>query len=191
MAEIVVLLVVDPEDAGHAHFGELAQTEIDRPELIALETVDNGVVETAHHVVIGLLGGLDVERAIGFVEILVIGHFHLACARAAAGRGHYRSRHNAAYQLSPGHIGHRPVPPAWVQALRLVISTYPQSTLFRAFVSQGLVEVEGLVGLFVFVHHLADGLHHGDRIVGTEDIAAHVDAERALVNRFVSHLEGL
>ena len=64
VAEVVVLDIVDPEDAGHAHLGELAQAEVERPELVALQPIGDGVAEVLHHLVVGGEGRVLVERAV-------------------------------------------------------------------------------------------------------------------------------
>jgi len=54
-----------------------------------------------------------------------------------------------------------------------------------------LVKLERLLRLLFLVNHRADRLDHRDGVVGLEDVAPHVDAGRALVDRLVRHGEGV
>src|SRR5262245_61991804 len=56
---------------------------------------------------------------------------------------------------------------------------------------QLLIKLERLLGLLFLVHDGADGLDHGDRVIGLEDVAPHVDARGALVDRLVRHGQGV
>src|SRR5258708_25628935 len=54
-----------------------------------------------------------------------------------------------------------------------------------------LVQLERLLRFLVPVNDGADRLDHGNRVVGLECIASHVDARRALVDRLIGHRQGL
>ncbi|NCB31933.1 MAG: DUF2924 domain-containing protein [Clostridia bacterium] len=87
VAEVAVLLIVDPENAAHPHFGKIAQTEIRHPELRRPQTVADGVAVGLEHLVVRLLRLLLVEGPVRVVEIfvgvLLDRHLFLLSARGA------------------------------------------------------------------------------------------------------------
>jgi len=68
VAEVVVILAVQPEDAGHADMGEIVQAEVQDPHFF-LQLVRNRILETAEHVVVGFPRFVDQEGAVGAVEV--------------------------------------------------------------------------------------------------------------------------
>ena len=54
-----------------------------------------------------------------------------------------------------------------------------------------VVQVEGFLRGALVVNDGADGLEHGDGVIGLEDVAAHIHTGGALLDGFVSEFESL
>ena len=59
--------------------------------------------------------------------------------------------------------------------------------LLRASGLEVVVHLEALCRRQAFMHHAANGLHHADRCIALEDVAAHIDAVRTLLDGVVAH----
>jgi hypothetical protein len=92
VAEVAVFLAVPPEDAGHADVGEVAQAEINGPELLPLQAVRHRVGEPLHQGVVGRAGLVAEERSARIVKIALLqprhglssGRVRFAAPRSAA-----------------------------------------------------------------------------------------------------------
>jgi len=75
MAEVATAFVVfvGPENATHPGIDEVADSEVDRPEVVAFELIKHRVSEMFHEIEVGLFRFGSVECAIG-VKVFV-GHF--------------------------------------------------------------------------------------------------------------------
>ena len=58
-------------------------------------------------------------------------------------------------------------------------------------VFQSLIHIERRGRFLVVVHHRADGLNHGAGRIRLKDVASHIDAAGALIDRFIGHVEGI
>ena len=62
-----------------------------------------------------------------------------------------------------------------------------QARDFLVFLAQ--IEFIRAVCGFITMYHRVDGLHHGDRVFGLEDVTSHIDTGCALVDGLPAHLK--